>query len=174
MPACSALEWDSSWIREFAWSASADSASSGSEASSRPCLNDSTAIREATSPACAPPMPSATTNSGERASSESSLARRWRPVSVPAYCSATRSMSVDLEGEFAVADAHAIAWVQGPRRLQQLLVQVGAVGGVEVLDHDDVSLFVDARMPRGGERVLEADVGLLAAAEHDVPVEVVD
>ena len=47
---------------------------------------------EATSPACAPPMPSATTNSGERTSSESSLARRWRPVSLPEYCSATRSI----------------------------------------------------------------------------------
>ena len=29
---------------------------------------------------------------GERASRESSLARRWRPVSVPAYCSATRNI----------------------------------------------------------------------------------
>src|SRR5277367_5698629 len=131
-------------------------------------------IREATSPACAPPMPSATTNSGERASSESSLALRWSPVSVPAYCSATRSISVDLEGEFAVADAHAVAGVQWPRRLQQLLVEIGAVGGVEVLDHDDISLFVNARMPRGGERVLEPDLGLLAAAEDDVSVEVVD
>src|SRR5271154_1705353 len=165
IPACSALAWDSSWICELASSARAESASSGSAGSSRPCLKDSTAIREATSPAWAPPIPSATTNSGERASSESSLALRWSPVSVPAYCSATRSISVDLEGEFAVADAHAVAGVQGPRRLQQLLVEIGAVGGVEVLDHDDISLFVNARMPRGGERVLEPDLGLLAAAE---------
>src|SRR5271165_413030 len=146
MPACSALEWDSSWIREFAWSASADSASSGSEASSRPCLNDSTAIREATSPACAPPMPSATTNSGARASSASSLARRWRPVSVPAYCSATRSTSVDLEGEFAVADAHAVPGMQRSRALEQLLVEVAAVGGAEVLDDQYLALPKDARV----------------------------
>ena len=52
----------------------------------------STASFEATSPACAPPMPSATTNSGERTISESSFARRWRPVSLPEYCSATRSI----------------------------------------------------------------------------------
>ena len=44
------------------------------------------------------------------------------------------SSSVDLEGEFAVADAHAVARVQRPGRLQQLLVEVGAVGGAEVLD----------------------------------------
>ena len=36
--------------------------------------------------------------------------------------------SVDLEREFAVADAHAVARVQRPRRLEQLLVEVGAVG----------------------------------------------
>src|SRR5436305_8928249 len=108
-----------------------------------PGPNDSTAIRDATSPACAPPIPSATTNSGERASSESSLARRWRPVSVTAYCSPTRSMSVVLVGEFALADAHAIAGMERPRRLQQLLVQVCAVRRMHVLDDDGVALFVD-------------------------------
>src|SRR5258708_7432658 len=174
MPACSAFEWESSWIREFAERASAASASSAWVVSSRPGLNDSTAIREATSPACAPPMPSATTNSGERASSESSLARRWRPVSVTAYCSATRSMSVDLEGEFAVADAQAVTWMQRPGRLEQLLVQVGAVGGAQVLDHQYVSLLVDASVSRGGKWVLQADLGTIAATQDDLAVEVVD
>src|SRR5271170_1506608 len=148
IPACSALAWDSSWICELASSARAESASSGSAGSSRPCLKDSTAIREATSPACAPPIPSATTNSGERASSESSLARRWRPVSVPAYCSATRSISVDLEREFTVADAHPVTGVQRPGRLQQLLVEIGAVGGAEILDDHYVALLVDSGVPR--------------------------
>src|SRR5450759_2703378 len=137
MPACAALEWDSSWMREFAACASVASAASGCEASVRPWRKDSTAIFEATSPACAPPMPSATTNSGARASSESSLARRWRPVSLPAYCSATRSTSVHLECEFAVADAHPIAGMEGSRGLQELLVEIGAVGGAEVFDHHD-------------------------------------
>src|SRR5271170_53260 len=131
-------------------------------------------MREATSPACAPPMPSATTNSGERASSESSLARRWRPVSLPAYCSATRSTSVDLERELAVADAHPVAGVQRPGALQQLLVEVGAVGRAEIFDHDDVALLVDTGVARGGKRVLEPDLGAVAAAQHDVAVEVVD
>src|SRR5229473_4119893 len=174
MPACSAFECESSWIRAFADRASDASASSGWVASSRPGRNDSTAIREATSPACAPPMPSATTNSGERASNESSLARRWRPVSVTAYCSATRSMSVDLEGEFAVADADAVAGMQRPGGLEQLLVQVGAVRGAQILDHDYVSLLVDARVPRGGEGVLQPDLGAIAATQHDLAVEVVD
>jgi len=39
-------------------------------------------------------------------------------VSVPAYCSATRSNSADLERELAVADAHAISRVQRPGCLQ--------------------------------------------------------
>src|SRR6202035_4350625 len=119
-------------------------------------------------------MPSATTNSGERASSESSLARRWRPVSVPAYCSATRSTSVDLEGEFAVADPHAIAGMQRPRRLQHLLVEVGAVRRAEILDHDSIALLEDPRVARGGERILQTDLRLLAAAEHEIAVDVVD
>src|ERR1700736_6777378 len=174
MPACSALECESSWMREFAAIASVARAVSGSDDSSRPPRKDSTAIREAPSPACAPPMPSATTNSGERASSESSLARRWRPVSVPAYWSATRSTSIDLEGEFAVADAHAVPGVQRARGLQQLLVEIGTVRRAEILDHDDVALLVDAGMAGGCERVLEPDRGSIAAAQHDVSLEVVD
>ena len=38
--------------------------------------NDSAASRDATSPACAPPIPSATANSGPRAKYASSLALR--------------------------------------------------------------------------------------------------
>src|SRR5215831_5430788 len=174
MPACSAWLCERSWIRRFAACTTAAIAASGSEASPRPCWKASTAIRAATSPACAPPIPSATTNSGARASMASSFARRWRPVSVPAYCSATRSTSVGLEREFAVADAHAIPGVQWPGSLQQLLVEVGAVGGLQVCDHHDVALRVDARMARRGKRVLEPNLGAVPAAEHDVIVEVVD
>ena len=63
---------------------------------------------------------------------------------------------------------------KGPGRLEQLLVEIGAVGGVEILDDHYVALLVDARVPRGGERVLQPDLGSIAAAQHDVPVEVVD
>src|SRR3984893_11936155 len=121
-------------------------------------------MREATSPACAPPMPSATTYRGERASRESSLARRWRPVSVPAKCSATRSISIHLKREFAVADTRAVPWVQRQGSLEQLLVEVRAVGRAEVLDDHNVALLVHTRVPRGGERVLQPDLGSIAAA----------
>src|SRR5208282_4728163 len=165
-------------MRALATRASAASACSGSAASRNPGWKTSTAMREATSPACAPPMPSATTYSGARASSASSLARRWRPVSVPVYCSATRSILkaclIDLEAEFTVADAHTVAGVQRARALQQLLVEVGAVGRSEVFDHDGVALLVDERVARGGERVLDADLGVFATTEHEPRVEVVD
>ena len=59
--------------------------------SGSPCSNTSTAIFDATSPAWAPPIPSATTNTGARAYEESSLPRRWRPVSVRWTVSAARS-----------------------------------------------------------------------------------
>ena len=52
--------------------------------------------------------------------------------------------------------------------------EVRAVGGAEILDDHYVALLVHARVPRGGKRVLQADLGPVAAAEHDVPVEVVD
>ena len=53
----------------------------------------SIAMREATSPACAPPIPSATTNTGERAKYASSFARRARPVSeCEKWSVATRSI----------------------------------------------------------------------------------
>src|SRR5579859_6420372 len=167
-------------MRAFASRTSLASAASGSVGSPIPGANISTAIRDATSPARAPPIPSATTNSGARASSESSFARRWRPVSVPAYCSATRSIRspisalVDLERELALADAHAIPEVQRLGAVQKLLVEIRPVRRVEVFDHEDVPLRKHARMARGCERVLEADLRMVAAAEHQLVVEVVD
>src|SRR5271166_3294471 len=58
--------------------------------------------------------------------------------------------------------------------LEQLLVEITAVGGAKVLDDQYVALLVDAGVAGGGERVLEPDLGVIAAAEHDVAVEVVD
>src|ERR1700733_6685673 len=49
------------------------------------------------------------------------------------------------------------------RTVELLLVQVGAVGGSEVLDHDDVALPRDAGMVRGGERIVEPDFDVSAA-----------
>ena len=97
-----------------------------------PSAKASTTICDATSPACAPPMPSATTNTGALAKLESSLLRRWRPTSVRTIVSAALSiwMVVSLleVGELGVADADAVAVVQRLRPGQRLAVQVGAVG----------------------------------------------
>src|SRR4029078_8075827 len=131
--------------------------------SGRPCSRTSTAMCEATSPACAPPTPSATANSGERAKQAASLLRRWRPVSERSKCSATLSTPGSpplLERELAVADADAVAVVQRLRARPQLLVEVGAVGGAEVLEHDDAALPRELGVAGGRERILEADLGL--------------
>ncbi len=53
----------------------------------------SAAAFEATSPAWAPPIPSATTKIGARTKKESSLALRWRPVSVRKAWSSIRSIA---------------------------------------------------------------------------------
>src|SRR4051812_16369787 len=145
-------------------------------ASGSPSWSTSTAIPEATSPACAPPIPSATAKSGERAWNASSLARRWRPVSVRSKCSATRSISPPSTvhvGELAVADPHAVAGVQRLRAAEELLVEVRAVRRAEVLEHDDPALLDQPRVARGGERVLEADLRLVAAAHHRAVADVV-
>ena len=67
-------------------------ASAGSPESASPS-NASAAMAEATSPALAPPMPSATAKNGGASTRESSLALRWRPTSVLPTCSTIRSAS---------------------------------------------------------------------------------
>ena len=64
-----------SWMRLLACSITLTSAS-GFESPGSSSSNERTAISDATSPACAPPMPSATTNSGARTKKLSSLP--WR------------------------------------------------------------------------------------------------
>ena len=92
IPASSGSRRARSWIVRFAASiVCRSSCSGGACGSSR--SKDSAAVFEATSPAWAPPMPSATTNSGPRMKSESSLALRWRPVSVRVAWSSIRSIS---------------------------------------------------------------------------------
>jgi hypothetical protein len=69
MPARDESCWASWWISRFAACAICSSwPSAGSSALTWPRFSKApAAIREATSPACAPPMPSATANSGDRA-----------------------------------------------------------------------------------------------------------
>src|SRR5215210_6194844 len=134
-------------------------ASTGSPDSGAPSTA-STATADATSPAFAPPMPSATANSGGRTTSESSFAVRWRPTSVRPACStmlsATRLLLVAV---FAVAYADRVAHVEPLGGLHLAAVQVRAVRGPHVLQVHDAAAVVDARVRRRRERILHADVG---------------
>src|SRR4029077_5460634 len=123
------------WVVRFAPSIVSSRYRSGAAAGSSPA-NDSAAAFEATSPACAPPIPSATTNSGARVKKESSLALRWRPVSLRTASSAMRRLtrSPDLEAEDGVADLDRVAVDRLRFPVQRRAIQQGAVGRAHVLD----------------------------------------
>src|SRR5438876_6625921 len=119
----------------------------------------STAIREATSPARAPPIPSATAKTGARSRYESSLLCRCRPTSVrlafSTTCRATASLLVAVLG---VADPDRVARLELLRAVDLALVQVGAVCRAEVLDEHRVAAREDAGVRRRRERILDQHV----------------
>src|SRR5918992_4228186 len=165
MPARWASARDRSWMRRLASSMTLTRPAAGSPPG-RPASNDSTAISDATSPAWAPPIPSATTNSGARTKRLSSLPCRWRPRSDAWKCSAMRSTEIrvsppdrrkphpatcvrrylPLEGEFGIPDANAVTNVKRLRTPQRLAVEVGPVRGPQVLEHDHVPLGDEPRV----------------------------
>ena len=67
------------------------SCTSAGSPESRSPSKPSVAMADATSPALAPPMPSATAKKGGASTKSSSLALRWRPTSVLPACSTIRS-----------------------------------------------------------------------------------
>src|SRR5919108_3392929 len=136
----------------------ASCASAGSADSRQPSTT-STARADATSPARAPPMPSATANIGGRTTSESSFAVRWRPTSVRPACSTMRSGTrLLLVAIFAVADPDRVGRVQALGPLHLASVQVGAVGRTHVLQVHEAAAVEDARVRRRRERVVHAYV----------------
>src|SRR3954469_4862224 len=139
-------------MRRLAARTIAASSASARSPDSRAPSTASTATAEATSPAFAPPMPSATANSGGRTTSESSLAVRWRPTSVRPACSTMRSATpLLLVAVFAVADADGVADVEPLGRLHLAPVQVRAVRGAHVLQVHGSAAVVDARVGGRGE-----------------------
>src|SRR3954469_5254628 len=145
---------------------SASWASAGSLDSGAPSTA-STATADATSPAFAPPMPSATANSGGRTTSESWLAVRWRPTSVRPACSTMRSaIRLLLVAVFAVAYADGVAHVEPLGGLHLAPVQIRPVGGPHVLQVHGPAAVVDARVRRRRERVLHRYVSAVGAPEH--------
>src|SRR5215208_7659247 len=120
---------------------------SGGSLDSRACSTASTATADATSPAFAPPMPSATANSGGLTTSESSFAVRWRPTSVRPACSTMRSATrLLLVAIFAVADPDRVRPLEPLRGLDLSAVQVRAVGGAHVLQVHEAAALEDARV----------------------------
>src|SRR5437588_479155 len=100
-------------------------------------------------------MPSATTNRGGRAYAESSFSRRWRPVSVLRMGSAALIMIGSLPvGELRVPDPDAVAGMQRLRAAERLLVEIGAVGRAEILDHQHVALTADPSVAGRGEWIV--------------------
>src|SRR5437588_2713912 len=79
-----------------------------------------------------------------------------------------------LVDELAVADAHPVAGVQRPRALDELLVEVCAVGRVQILEHHDASLGQEPGVARRGEGVLEPNVHRVAPSHHRALADVVD
>ena len=59
--------------------------------------------------------------------------------------------------------------MQRLRTGDELLVEVGAVGRPEVLEHDEPALPRQPRMAAGGERILEPDLCRIAAADKTCP-----
>src|ERR687897_2875617 len=134
-------------MRRFASRTMPASCASAGSLESRASSTASTASADATSPALAPPMPSATANSGGLTTSESSLALRCRPTSVRPACSTMRSATrLLLVAVFAVADPDRIRHLQALRGLHLASVQEGAVGRAHVLQVHEAPAVEDARV----------------------------
>src|SRR5215217_3558763 len=125
-------------------------------------LSTSTARELATSPASKPPMPSATTKSVSSWPSpsrkESSLFLRTLPGSVMPWCSRKSKVLLRVpEGGGSYPDPVAAPQRGGPDSLAA--VDVGAVGGVDVLDVEEATVAGEPGVaPRGVIVVLQDDV----------------
>src|SRR3954470_21350466 len=95
------------------------SRASGSSPAPAASSNTCTTVCDATSPASAPPIPSATTNSGGRSRNESSLPSRSRPTSVSAACSTTPSSSASARITSLVGEDPTPANVPSRRRTRK-------------------------------------------------------
>src|SRR5659263_218286 len=116
------------------------------------------AMPEATSPACAPPMPSATAKTGARANSASSLALRTSPVWVTVEkVAGIRSFRDSggvrpsrlrsfLETEDRVADDDLLPRLDLVFALYAAAVDEGAVGTAQVLKEEELLAGEDTRM----------------------------
>src|SRR3954464_9523566 len=154
-------------MRRLAERAMVSSRCSGGISSPGWLPTSSMAICDATSPALAPPMPSATTKKGGSSSSESSFEVRWRPTSLLPTCSTIlRAMASAsfLVAVLAVADADHIRDVQPLGRVHLPPIQIGAVCRPHVLDIHEVPAGEYSRVGGRSEGILHENVRAVAPA----------
>src|ERR687892_934281 len=154
-------------MRLFAVRRMRTSCASAGSSESRSPSKASVAMAEATSPALAPPIPSATAKNGASATKSSSLALRWRPTSVRPTCSTMRrATGLLLVAVLGVADANSVGHLEPFRAADLPAVHVGAVRGAHVLHVHVVAALEDPRVRRGGERIVHVDVRAVGATER--------
>src|SRR3954453_8802622 len=136
-----------------------------------PCSSNAfVASSEATSPARAPPIPSATANRGGARKSASSLLSRWRPTSLAPACSMIRSaIRLLLVAVLGVADPDHVRRLEPLARGELTAVEICPVGGSHVLDVHVIAALVDAGVVGGGELVLNLDLGPVGSAQCHAP-----
>src|SRR5881227_4460023 len=142
---------------------------SGGSSSSGWLPNSSMAIWEATSPALAPPIPSATTKNGGSRSSESSFEVRCIPTSLLPTCSTIFSAIAPgslLVAVLAVADTDQVRGVQSLLRTQLAPVQVGPICRPHVLDIHEVTAGEYSRVGGRREGIVHEDVGSVPPTER--------
>ena len=118
----------------------------------------------ATSPACAPPIPSATAKSGGAQTKASSFRRRRRP-GVRHDCHAADHQTSTRKSVWPTRTTS--PFDEAPRRRHARSVDEGAVRRADVLDPEPVAPRLEASVLRGGELVaVERDLVLAAAADR--------
>src|SRR5205823_11738915 len=65
-------------------------------------------------------------------------------------CSRLPGASLNV-GELGVPDPDPVSGMEGLGAIERLIVEVGAVGRAQVLDHQHMALLPDTRVPGGGE-----------------------
>src|SRR5215211_2234689 len=156
-------------MRRLAPRAMASRRPSGGVSSAAFSPNASVAICDATSPALAPPIPSATAKKGGSMSSASSLEDRWRPTSVLPTCSTIRraiARASLLVAVLAVAYPDHVGDLEPLRRAQLPPVQISPVGGPHVLDIHEVAAGEYSRVGGRCERVVHRNVRRIGPSEH--------
>src|SRR3954452_17417868 len=152
-------------LRLACWAMSVSWRSGGSP--DWPCSSNAlVASSEATSPARAPPIPSATANIGGATKRAGSLLSRCRPTSLaPVYSTIRSAIRLLLVAVLGVADTNHVRPLEALAARQLAAIEVGPVGGPHVLDVHVIAPLIDARVTGGRELILHLDLRPVRATE---------